>query len=182
MFLILHLITIPLKSSARASQTHVWGKAIFRWLRFHSFQFSDFTKPNTEKKRNRKLRTSIAFEAQTLLILAPFPFRFLHRRRRYDRRPIRSQNRRRRRWKEAICASLCRCWPSIFRFRRGLGTRNPRSDSPSLRRDRWIRDAGGCFRHLLLEPPRRRSHQSPLSRRCRVILSIGLSLWMRWSW
>lgn len=33
----------------------------------------------------------------------------------------------------------------------------------------WIRDAGGCFRRLLLEPPRRCSHQPPLSWRCWVI-------------
>jgi len=32
-----------------------------------------------------------------------------------------------------------------------------------------IGDAGGCFRYILLEPPRRRSHQSPLPRRCWVI-------------
>lgn len=32
----------------------------------------------------------------------------------------------------------------------------------------WIGDAGGCFSYILLEPPRRRSHQSPLPGRCRV--------------
>ncbi|KAL5168301.1 AP-2 complex subunit mu [Glycine soja] len=32
----------------------------------------------------------------------------------------------------------------------------------------WIGYAGGCFRYILLEPPRRRSHQSPLPGRCRL--------------
>lgn len=45
----------------------------------------------------------------------------------------------------------------------------------------WIRDAGGCFRHLLLEPPRWCSHQPPLSWRCWVISLSQLLGTVNWS-
>lgn len=51
----------------------------------------------------------------------------------------------------------------------------PRSGPLSLihhRWSHWIGDAGGCFGYLLLKSSRRCPHQSPLSRRCRVILYL----------